>query len=188
MKWSIPERIIERGREYLNDGRVLSVTPDPENQVWHAEVLGGELYRVDLDASAKEEDYCQCSYWEEHGFCKHTVSVELYLRQQGKSRKITAASVPKSDSFSASKMFSKGLNHLAHQQDRSQVPLQIECQLDSIATKPYSGELDVLGISLKIGQQHGRSYMIKNIYKFLQVYQTEKVYAANKRNSFYLNH
>ncbi|GBD68774.1 DEAD/DEAH box helicase [Tetragenococcus halophilus] len=188
MKWSIPERIIERGRECLNDGRVLSVTPDPENQVWHAEVLGGELYRVDLDASAKEEDYCQCSYWEEHGFCKHTVSVELYLRQQGKSRKITAASVPKSDSFSASKMFSKGLNHLAHQQDRSQVPLQIECQLDSIATNPYRGELDVLGISLKIGQHHGRSYMIKNIYKFLQVYQTEKVYVANKRNSFYLNH
>ncbi len=58
--------------------------------------------------------------------------------------------MPKSDSFSASKMFSKGLNHLAHQQDRSQVPLQIECQLDSIATNPYRGELDVLGISLKI--------------------------------------
>ncbi|GAA3021977.1 DEAD/DEAH box helicase [Tetragenococcus solitarius] len=188
MKWSIPERIIERGREYLNDGRVLSVTPDPENQVWHAEVLGGELYRVDLDATAKEEDYCQCSYWEEHGFCKHTVAVELYLRKEGKTRKITASSVPKSDNFSASKMFSKGLNHLTPKKDRSQVPLQIECQIDSIATNSYRNELDVLGISLKVGQQHGRSYMVKNIYKFLQVYQTEKVYAANKRNSFYLNH
>ncbi len=108
MKWSIPERIIERGREYLNDGRVLSVTPDPENQVWHAEVLGGELYRVDLDASAKEEDYCQCSYWEEHGFCKHTVSVELYLRQQGKSRKIQLRLCLKVIVFQLQKCFQKG--------------------------------------------------------------------------------
>lgn len=188
MKWSIPERIIEKGRSYLNDGPVLSVTPDPDNQVWHGEVLGSELYRVDLDATAKEEDYCQCLYWEEHGFCKHTVAVELYLRNQGQSRKITASTVPKSESFSASQMFSNGLHYLTNKQDRSQVPLQIECQLDSITTNPYRDELDILGISLKIGQQHGRSYMVKNIYKFLQVYQTEKVYAANKRNSFYLNH
>ncbi|HLQ41147.1 MAG TPA: SNF2 helicase associated domain-containing protein [Tetragenococcus sp.] len=187
MKWSIPEKIIEKARTYMNDGRVLSVTPDAQNQVWHAEVLGSEVYRVDLDASAKEEDYCQCPYWEEHGFCKHTVAVELALRKEGKSRMITADSTPPIDDFSPSKMFSNGLQHLSQKPTKSAVPLQIECQLDSIATNPYRNELDVLGISLKVGQQHGRTYMIKNIYKFLQVYQEEKVYTANKRNSFLLN-
>lgn len=82
-------KVIERGRTYLNEGRVLSVIPDPERKVWHAEVLGSELYLVDLDATAKEIDYCQCPYWEEHHYCKHTIAVELYLRKQGKTRQIT---------------------------------------------------------------------------------------------------
>jgi len=44
---------------------------------------------VTLDATAKEVDYCQCPYWDEHHYCKHTVAVELYLRKQGKTRMIT---------------------------------------------------------------------------------------------------
>lgn len=60
MKWSIPEKVIARGRQYLQEGRVLSVVPDQEENVWHAEVLGSELYMVDLDGTAKEIDYCQC--------------------------------------------------------------------------------------------------------------------------------
>ena len=75
MKWSIPEKVIARGRQYLQEGRVLSVVPDQEENVWHAEVLGSELYMVDLDGTAKEIDYCQCPYWEEHKYCKHTVAV-----------------------------------------------------------------------------------------------------------------
>ena len=59
MKWSIPEKIIEKGRIYLNDGRVLSVTPDAESQVWHAEVLGSDLYRLDLNANKKKKENYQ---------------------------------------------------------------------------------------------------------------------------------
>ncbi|KAF1302090.1 DEAD/DEAH box helicase [Enterococcus saccharolyticus] len=188
MKWSIPEKIIEKGRTYLNDGRVLSVTPDAENQVWHAEVLGSELYRIDLDASAKEEDYCQCPYWEEHHYCKHTVAVELYLRKQGKTRMIAKSEAPKKEAFSPSVMFSNGFRRLAQEQEQPFVSLGIECQLDSLPTNPYREELDVLGISLKIGEQNGRTYVVKNIYKFLQVYEEEKTYLANKQNSFLLTH
>ena len=161
MKWSIPEKIIEKARTYLNDGRVLSVTPDPENQVWHAEVLGSELYRIDLDTSAKEEDYCQCPYWEEHHYCKHTVAVELYLRKEGKTRMIPKSEVQKVDAFSPSVMFSNGFHRLANEPERKATPLVIECQLDSLPTNPYRYELDVLGISLKVGERHGRSYVVK---------------------------
>ena len=90
MKWSIPEKVIARGRQYLQEGRVLSVVPDQEEKVWHAEVLGSELYMVDLDGTAKEVDFCQCPYWEEHHYCKHTVAVELYLRSKNLSRIIKA--------------------------------------------------------------------------------------------------
>ena len=35
MRWSIPEKVIERGRTYLKEGRVLSVEADPARRVWH---------------------------------------------------------------------------------------------------------------------------------------------------------
>ena len=82
MKWSIPERIVEQGREYMQEGRVLSIVQNPEKRIWLSEVLGEELYLVELDGTAKEQDVCECQYWMEHGYCKHTVAVELALKQQ----------------------------------------------------------------------------------------------------------
>ena len=82
MKWSIPERIVEQGREYMQEGRVLSIVQNPEKRIWLSEVLGEELYLVELDGTAKEQDVCECQYWMEHGYCKHTVAVELALKQR----------------------------------------------------------------------------------------------------------
>ena len=90
MKWSIPERIVEQGREYMQEGRVLSIVQNPEKRIWLSEVLGEELYLVELDGTAKEQDVCECQYWMEHGYCKHTVAVELALKQRGVSRIIQA--------------------------------------------------------------------------------------------------
>ena len=46
--------------------------------------------------------------------------------------------------------------------------------------------MDVLGISLKVGQRGtSKTYVVKNIYKFLQIYQ-EKSYLANKQTEFLL--
>lgn len=189
MKWSIPERVIERGRDYLKENRVLSAVPDVDNQVWHAEVLGSELYRIDLDATAKEEDYCQCPYWEEHHFCKHTVAVELYLRQKGLTRQIKGEVAKDPATFSPSEMFSKGFYRLQEEQQQLAMilPLEIQCQIDSIPTNPYRKELDVLGVSLKVGAKDGRKYVIKNIYKFLQVYQEGKLYSGIKQGNYYLH-
>ncbi|KPG69459.1 DEAD/DEAH box helicase [Enterococcus sp. RIT-PI-f] len=185
MKWSIPEKVIERGRTYLNEDRVLSVTPDPEKNVWHAEVLGAELYLVTLDATAKEVDYCQCPYWDEHHYCKHTVAVELYLRKQGKTRMITEKPAAQKQ-FSPSEMFSNGFARLTAAANET-VPLQIEYHVDTIPTNPYHQELDLLGISLKIGYRGTtRNYVVKNIYKFLQMYQEKKSYTANKQFDFLL--
>ncbi|MHC5268680.1 DEAD/DEAH box helicase [Enterococcus sp. LJL98] len=189
MKWSIPERIIERGRDYLKENRVLSAVPDAENQVWRAEVLGSELYRIDLDATAKEEDYCQCPYWEEHHFCKHTVAVELYLRQKGLTRQIQGGQAKNPATFSPSEMFTKGFYRLQEEQQAlaQVVPLEIQCQVDQIATNPYRKEFAILGVSLKLGEKTGRKYVIRNIYKFLQVYHEAKIYNGIKQGSYYLH-
>ena len=187
MKWSIPEKVIERGRQYVKEGRVLSVTPDAGNNVWHGEVLGSELYLVDLDATAKEEDYCQCLYWEEHHYCKHTVAVELYLRQEGKGRRIKSDDLVKAADFSPSEMFSSGFAHVRSSQGKQFQPLQVQFQIEAIETNPFHPELSVLGISLKLGKRdQSRNYVVKNIYRFLQSYQEEKKLLVNKQYQFQL--
>ena len=40
MKWSIPEKIVEEGRAYAKDGRVVSISKNEEQQVWYADVVG----------------------------------------------------------------------------------------------------------------------------------------------------
>ena len=186
MKWSIPERIIAKGRKYLENDRVLSVTPDPAQQVWHAQVLGSELYQVDLDATAKEEDFCQCPYWEEHHYCKHTVAVELYLRQEGKTRQLPKEATPVT--FSTSDMFTNGLSRLHIEAEKNHPKLSIEVIIEGLETNPYHSELDVLGVSLKVGLVGERQYVVKNVFKFLQVYMEEKSYVANKKHTFTLTH
>jgi SNF2 family DNA or RNA helicase len=189
MKWSIPERIVERGREYMKEGRVLSIVQDPEKKLWHAEVLGSELYRVQLDGTAKENDICECPYWMDHGYCKHTVAVELSLRQKGTSRIIKADQVPvfEKRSVSISEMFTKGFAKLNQSEENEQrTPLIIEALADVIETNSYYPELAVLGISLRLGYQgvKPKTYIIKNIGEFLQAYQKEATFLINKQHYF----
>ena len=66
MKWSIPEKVVEEGREYAKDGRVVSISKNEEQQVWYADVVGSEVFHIELDGTAKEEDVCQCPYWHQH--------------------------------------------------------------------------------------------------------------------------
>ncbi|MBO0423334.1 DEAD/DEAH box helicase [Enterococcus plantarum] len=189
MKWSIPERIVERGREYMKEGRVLSVIQDPEKKIWHAEVLGNELYRVQLDGTAKENDICECPYWKDHGYCKHTVAVELYLRQKGTSR-IIKADQPitfEKRSLSISEMFTKGFAKLNQVEEKSKItPLTVEYIVDVIETNSYYPELAVLGVSLRLGNQgvKPKTYIIKNIGEFFQTFQKEGSFLINKQHRF----
>lgn len=191
MKWSIPEKVIERGRQYLREGRVLSVVPDYEHRVWHAEVLGSERYRVDLDGTGKEEDLCGCPYWQEHHYCKHTVAVELYLRQEGISRVINAATkAPEQKAeLSLAKMLNQGFTGIAEIKQKRITPLFIELIVEAFETNPYHKELDILAISLRVGNVlTKRSYIVKNIYDFLKIYLEEGEYTANRQYVFSLVH
>lgn len=188
MRWSIPEKVIERGRSYLKEGRVLSVTPDATRRVWHGEVLGSELYLVDLDGSGKENDICECPYWEEHRYCKHTVAVELYLREKGLSRVIDSQTpLPKeteTSSISFADLLNQGFSRLEKEAETIQ-GLFIEFVVEAVPTNPYHAEMDVLAVSLRISNDlNGRSYIVKNLYDFLHAYQTETAYSVNKQFRF----
>ncbi|WP_086349133.1 DEAD/DEAH box helicase [Candidatus Enterococcus clewellii] len=188
MRWSIPDRIITRGREYLNEGRVLSVVQDWEKQIWYGEVLGSELYLVELDGSPKEQDRCECPYWHEQGYCKHTVAVELYLRSKGIPRvmKNKPDAVISTKKTSNAEMFTKGFAKLQGPLEQKQVPsLIVEYTVDTIETNSYYPELALLGVSLRVGIREAKkkTYIIKNIGEFFQKIQKEELLSLNKQQT-----
>ncbi|WP_321382812.1 DEAD/DEAH box helicase [uncultured Enterococcus sp.] len=188
MRWSIPDRIITRGREYLNEGRVLSVVQDWEKQIWYAEVLGSELYLVELDGSPKEQDRCECPYWHEQGYCKHTVAVELYLRGKGIPRimKHKQAEMMPTKKTSNAEMFTKGFAKLQQPlEQKKSAPLIVDYVVDTIETNSYYPELALLGLSIRVGI-HGakkKTYIIKNIGDFLQKLQKEESISLSKQHT-----
>ncbi len=189
MKWSIPERVIEKGRRYVKEGRVLSVTENEEEKTWHAQVMGHEMYLVDLDGTAKEADTCQCLFWQEKGYCKHTVAVELYLRELGLNRFISGNQKEKkvAPKIPFYKLFTQGLTESQWKKGvKTQEAPQYTFQIERLNTNPYYTDRDFLGVSLKIGYEGQRQYVVKNIGDFLLSYMKEEKFFMNQQYPFFL--
>lgn len=190
MKWSIPEKIVEEGREYAKAGRVVSISKNEEQQVWYAEVLGEEVFHIELDGTAKEEDVCQCIYWQQHGFCKHTVSVELALRDQGQNRYIKKKVMAKDQYQAPSQalIFSRSFARL--QEDTISKDLLVgdrlvlEWHLEVVEPLSYHPEQSLIGLYLKIGRRgtRERTYIVRNIGEFLDCYLANGVYQMTDRS------
>ena len=184
MKWSIPEKVVEEGREYAKDGRVVSISKNEEQQVWYAEVVGSEVFHIELDGTAKEEDVCQCPYWQQHGFCKHTVATELALRDKGLNRYIKKQ-VNTQKVYQApthADIFSKSFERLQEAETEKTLvtsdPLKAEFILDVVETLSFHSEQAVIGLSLKLGSRFpgSKTYVVKNIQDFLDCYEKKSVY------------
>lgn len=187
MKWSIPEKVVEEGRAYAKEGRVVSVSKNEEQQVWYADVIGSEVFHIELDGTAREEDVCQCQYWHQHGFCKHTVAVELAMRDKGINRYIKKKVVAEKayQPPSHADIFSKSFERLQSMETEkmfvSSDPLKVEYFLDVVETLSYHPEQSVIGMSLKIGGRYpgARTYVVKHLEEFLSVYESSGGYKIN---------
>ncbi|AQP53503.1 hypothetical protein CBF34_00100 [Vagococcus penaei] len=188
MKWSIPEKIVEEGREYAKDGRVVSISKNEEQQVWYADVIGSEVFHVELDGTAKEEDVCQCQYWHQHNnFCKHTVAVELALREKGLNRYIKKQVTNKStyQAPTPAEILTTSFEHVQESViDRMLLksdPLKIEWTLEVIEATAHHPEQSVIGLSAKIGRREpgSRLYIVKNIKDLLWCYEFKGVLLIN---------
>lgn len=194
MKWTIPEKIIERGRAYADDSRVVSISQDVEQEVWYADVIGSEIYHVELDGTAKEEDICTCPYWLDHGYCKHTVAVELALRTKGYSRIMKANRQLKTNHQppALSKMFTDSFSKLQEKETKQglqiKTPLRLEIYLESLETFAFHPEKSTIGISLKVGEKTSgsRTYVVKNVADFLLAYEKQQRFRVNDNNTYSL--
>ncbi|ALV21143.1 MULTISPECIES: DEAD/DEAH box helicase [Carnobacterium] len=185
MKWSIPERVIDQARKYVADKRVLSINSYFEKKVWVAEVMGDEIYRVELDGTTKEDDYCECSYWKEHGYCRHTVAVELELRDRGISRIMTEENAKEvaADSPNPGQELTESFTRVFLNEHRETLtPLQKNRILEleyKIETKPLSTALvrsksEVFALSIRAGVD--KLYIVKDLTSFFDSFSAQSVF------------
>lgn len=178
MKWSMPDKLIQEGREYVNEDRVLSVQPDFHSQVWHCEVLGSKMYHVTLDGTAREQDVCQCKYWKTHQYCKHTIAVELFLKEKSGTRILSESSAEQFqvDAETAGQEFVNDLTQIFFQENcgnqnlNPQSDFFVQYSLQILRMKQNNlmqntGEY-VLALSLRAGID--KAYMVTNIEQFAE--------------------
>lgn len=180
MKWSIPERLIEEGRSLVDEKRVLSINASIEEKIWTADVLDDDRYRIELDGTTREQDFCECDYWKNHGFCKHTVAVELELKDREISRVMTPENAEKVAKNSInpgkeltllfSRQFLEDTNSLytggKKQLQTLKLEYKIEHKPESTALIRHSGE--VLVVSIRAGLD--KLYVIKDLHGFLTAF------------------
>lgn len=82
-RWFQP-RILERGREYFDEGRVQTVEHSGDG--YSAVVQGTEDYEVEilLEGDSIQEMFCNCRYAEDWNYCKHMAAV-LFAVTAGKA-------------------------------------------------------------------------------------------------------
>jgi len=176
VKWSIPDRMIQQGRDYVNESRVLSIQPNFQSQFWHSEVLGSRMYHVTLDGTAKEQDVCQCKYWKTHQYCKHTIAVELFLKEKCGTRILSEQSAEyfQVDSEVAGQEFVSDLTQIFYHENRgskgssTRQDFSVHYALQVLQVKPnaYMHGEHVLALSLRAGLD--KLYMVSNIEQFTE--------------------
>ncbi|MGX7417720.1 SNF2 helicase associated domain-containing protein [Carnobacterium gallinarum] len=188
MKWSIPERIIDRGRVYVAEKRVLSITPFLEKKIWTAEVMGSEIYHVELDGTTRESDFCECTYWKDHGYCKHTVAVELALKEQGVSRIMTVENAEKmaavlpdpgqelTESFTRV-FLNENRESFLTTEEKSELLLEYKIEIKPTSNSLIRNNDEVLALSLRAGAD--KLYIVKNIMEFFESYSNQGSFNLN---------
>ena len=76
----IPRTIYNRGEEYYENDMIDNIEQVNSN-IWKAEVLGGDVYSVEIELNGNEiiSWNCDCPY--DHGdICKHVVAVLLHIK------------------------------------------------------------------------------------------------------------
>ena len=79
---NVSDTILSRGRSYV--GNVSKLKYDEDTETWTAQVVGSDVYDVEISTDEEDEFYaeCDCPYdWEEN--CKHIVAVALKIAEEG---------------------------------------------------------------------------------------------------------
>lgn len=170
---NVSAKILKRGKDYYNRGRVISFELDEEGYA-EATVRGSESYFVELQMDSDGEitfHECDCPY--EGSICKHKVAVMYEVRKMrnistATAKTRSAAAQVRFQSAEAKKRESsyetKRLLAFYEKNARTEIDTADEKEGSIIITPILTKEAYIgLRLSLKISRRGGREYIIKNI-------------------------
>ncbi|MCZ0716758.1 SNF2-related protein [Aerococcus kribbianus] len=191
MKWSIASKTMEEGRELVNQDRVIKLVPDETETVWRAEIIDDQTYKVILDGTAKEEDYCSCDAFAKKGYCKHTVAAELFLRELGMTRVFkfndelrrypeVEDSEPLVDTLveEFDQEFQVSNNQMNQRPSLTQLAITIEIYNEAVSAFQIDYH-DLFYLRLKIG--HQRQYYVTDLEQFFHIFNERGLYTLPNR-------
>lgn len=192
MKWSIPTKVIEAGRQLVKKNRVIKVVPDEEEMVWRSEVVDEDTYHVLLDGTGKEEDVCHCEMWQRKHYCKHTVAVELFLREHQVVRAMAFSKKPlfrypediSEQSIEADAIYRDFLKRqqIASVSDRPAhvTPLSVQVDIHDEAVDPYLlSDRHLFYVRIHIGTD--ALYYVTDLSEFFTTLLKQGVYVINNQ-------
>jgi uncharacterized Zn finger protein len=115
----IDPTILQRGKYYFTEGAVQNLEEFKKGE-WFAEVVGTELYEVEIHLSQNRINYYECSCPYDHGpVCKHVAAV-LYALQENKASSKKESNTAKKPGRTAKEpskknMIQEILNKVSHQ-------------------------------------------------------------------------
>lgn len=188
MKWTISERCIRQARQLVDEKRVIDVTPDTMHHRWLADVIADRIYHVILDGTAQEKDICQCDYWKQHGYCEHTVAVEIQLNDK-KIDRLMRENVNYAELFPQPRPSHTLVNRLQEFQKYQGIPTHTvePLKLSAVVWMDSYHECFQLELKIALNQKGERLYVVRNVYDFLQAYSNCAVFEVNTRHHFQLN-
>lgn len=99
--------ILQRGKDYYNEGAVIDLEEDEESGLWNAQVEGSETYQVEVQLGENGEIdafFCDCPH--DADVCKHIVAVFYELKDKVKTIKLNPAKT-KADALSFGELLQK---------------------------------------------------------------------------------
>ncbi|WP_225420418.1 DEAD/DEAH box helicase [Lapidilactobacillus bayanensis] len=80
----MPIRIWNRGEKIVDNNAVEIQYIDNNEQEVDAIVYGTEAYGVTVNQKNSQQDFCECPYFPDRGYCKHIAAVIKLLKAQGR--------------------------------------------------------------------------------------------------------
>ena len=152
-----------------------------EDNVWHAEVLGSELYLVDLDGTAKRNRLLsmpilgRTSLLQAHCCSRTLFTIETTFSYHAERSKNDRTN----EKTSEGELLTKGFARLKGKTStKSLQPLVIDYHVEQIETNQYHPELSILAVYLRVGflETPKKTYIVKIFMNFYRRIQKKKLY------------
>lgn len=207
---TMPAKFWERGRRIVAAGNVEIEKINRINYEVEATVFGTQAYKVFVREELDQDDYCDCPFFEGHGYCKHIAAVIELLKQQHRpleqlfGDQVDSENQNTTEAFrfykdretrmaeESGNLFLENLQLPARQyfklpvSETKRLTIEVTLQIAEINQANYEYH-DRFLITLRVGDvEEQKFYIVSDIDRFLAAYENANNYQTGGKRQFEL--